>query len=175
MCKVDWANIDWAATGAMLGGIATAVYAIFTWRLWRTAQKDLDQTKKLHLADSRPWLEAQLVDVKFRGTDPLDYVQSGVQVRVHNHGKSPARIVSWQVGWSDDGLNKSWSPRSKQTVIMPHSSMDEVFPVSELRANERRLYIVNIIYHSGLHEKYETVAEFVYRLRTWEQGTVIYT
>ncbi|MEI8134782.1 MAG: hypothetical protein WCH46_06850 [bacterium] len=168
-------SIDWAATGAMLGGIATAIYALFTLFLWLTAKKDLDQTKKLHLADSRPWLEAQLIAVKYRGVDPLDYMQSGVQVMAYNHGKSPARIVSWQVGWSDDGINKFWSPRSKQTVIMPHSSMDEVFPVTEIRANERRLYIVNLTYHSGASENYVTTVEYIYHLRTWEQGAVIYT
>ena len=158
--------VDWTATGAMIGGIATGVYAIFTLFLWLTAKNDLKQTKqlhqdninltkKLHEADSRPWIQVKNIQISHRGgavliNDIVDKVVSNkvdttylteeslaqalreewiAEVEISNRGKAPARVLTWHVSWIDplEPLRIQWSADNFLTVVMPGDSVQHVF------------------------------------------------
>src|ERR1043165_8397660 len=99
MIMYSFCETDWAATGAMIGGVATAVYAIFTWLLWKNSKEILLETQRQHREDYRPWIRVQ--NFKLRRRAFGNQLIWCVETDIVNWGKSTARITAWHVSWID--------------------------------------------------------------------------
>jgi hypothetical protein len=148
-------EIFWTA----VGGIATAIYAVFTLFLWINSKRILDQTQKLHETDSRPWVQIKQPSQRLapgeRGTV--------IDVEITNLGKSPARIASWFLSWIDsDGIEKH-SEKIHQTVLLPSESEKKGFLFQiEPGSNIPSELTIEVNYSASGPENYISSAKYYY-------------
>ncbi len=82
----------------------TAVYALFTWRLWQETRRQAElsrqqaaQTREIFEATHRPWVSIEPFQL-------YAFTDSSVRLefRLHNHGPSPAFVTRWVRHWDLD-------------------------------------------------------------------------
>ncbi len=186
-------EIDYAATGAMVGGIATALYAVFTLLLWINSKKILVQTQKLHEADSRPWIKVKDFQIRRRGgAIPFNKAVDKVvkrevdethltaeslnrvlreewiaEIDIANIGKSPARVSVVHVSWIEqkEPLEKKCSADNFQTVVMPGESVHQSFVLLAATSGTKPV--------TKLPGYYAYSVEVLYNMGTLEPGRTI--
>jgi hypothetical protein len=88
--------------------IVTAVYAFFTWRLWKETQRQAEltgqqakPTREMFEAAHRPWVSIEPFQL-------YPFTNSSVRLgfRLHNHGSSPAFITRWVRHWDLDSSDR---------------------------------------------------------------------